>query len=151
MTVLRNLSPIDRERTAKELGELLAQRSEVIFGCVHGSFLDSDRRFHDIDVAVWVDHNAVRLGRALAYQWELSSWLERKIPHPVDVKLLNQASIGFRHSASGGLLLTPKTTQQWFDFRERTWMEYLDFAPIARQALLDLLGSPDCHRGRSFG
>ena len=30
----------------------------------------------------------------------------------------------------------------WFDFRERTWNEYLDFAPSARQSLLDLLIGP---------
>ncbi len=44
-----------------------------------------------------------------------------------------------RHSASGGLLLMTKDHQQWYTFREETWNEYLDFAPIARQSLHDLL------------
>jgi hypothetical protein len=58
-----------------------------------------------------------------------------------DVRVLNYSSLGFRHAASGGLLLFARDDEVWYNFREETWIQYLDFAPLARQMLLDLLGA----------
>ena len=142
MTVLHQISSEHKDRLVHELGESLAQRPEVLFACVHGSFLLPAVGFRDIDIGVWLDAPAAQGKAALDYQWDLDSLLERKFPYPMDVRVLNNASLGFKHAASGGRLLTAKDTVHWFDFRERTWNEYLDFAPLARQSLLDLLSGP---------
>ncbi len=139
MTTLRHLSSAAKEQVIQRLKVLLAQRSEVLFACALGSFPEPERGFHDIDIAAWVDTAEVPAEAALEYQWELSSWLERHIPHPMDIRVLNYASLGFRHAASGGLLLIAKDEVLWYDFREETWQKYLDFAPLARGMLFDLL------------
>jgi hypothetical protein len=75
------------------------------------------------------------------YQCELSASLERSIPYPLDVRVLNYSSLGFRHAANGGLLLFARVGEVWYNFREETWTQYLDFVPLARQMLFDFLGA----------
>ena len=130
-----------KKRVAARLGELLSQRPEVQFACLHGSFEESINGFNDIDVAVWLEPSEIRPETVLDYQMDLGDILERHVDYPVDLKVLNFAGIGFQHAASGGTLLTAGDPESWFDFRERTWLTYLDFAPLARQALLDLFGA----------
>jgi predicted nucleotidyltransferase len=122
-----------------QLGQLLSQREEAGFACVHGSFLEPNRRFRDIDIGVWVYTSSVSQERTLDYEWELSTWLERRISYSIDVKVLNYTSIGFRYAASGGTLVFARDADLWYQFRERTWIEYLDFAPLSKQMLFDLL------------
>ena len=137
----RRLTPEEKEELLQRLGNLLSQLPEVTFACVHGSFLEVDRGFRDIDIAVWLDPSKFEEKAELDYRWELSSWLERAIPHPVDVQVLNHSSLGFKYAASGGVLLWSKNPTHWYDFRAETWQQYLDFAPLARRMLMELLGS----------
>jgi len=139
MIVRRQLSQEDKEQIVERLRHLLARRDEVQFACLHGSFLEPQGGFRDIDIGVWVEPSRVDKKNALDYEWELDAWLERHIPHPIDLKVLNYAPLGFRYAASGGRLLYARDEVAWYDFRERTWEEYLDFAPLARQMLFDLL------------
>ena len=69
------------------------------------------------------------------------SWLERHVPYSTDAKVLNYASMGLRYAASGGLLVFARDEESWYQFREETWMHYLDFAPLSKQMLFDLLGA----------
>lgn len=142
MTIWRRLAAEEKDELGRRLGALIPQRPEITFACVHGSFLDPELGFRDIDVAVWVDASVQDKEAALEYEWELSSWLERAIPHPIDAKVLNYSTLGFRHAASGGRLIWARDPVLWYDFREKTWEEYLDFAPFARLILQDLLNSP---------
>ena len=139
MTMWRRLAAAEKDELVQRVGNLISERPEITFACVHGSFLDPELGFRDIDVAVWVDASAQDMEATLEYEWRLSSWLERNIPHPIDAKVLNHSSLGFRHAASGGALIWAKDPVLWYDFREKTWEEYLDFAPLARLILQDLL------------
>jgi uncharacterized protein len=131
-----HLSQKAKEEIRRKLGQLLSQREEVGFACIHGSFLDPTIGFRDVDVGVWADPSAVPQEQALDYEWELSAWLERHVPYLIDVKVLNHTSIGFRYAASSGTLIFARDADLWYQFRERTWIEYLDFAPLSRQMLL---------------
>ena len=137
----RHVTPEEKQELLQRLGSLLSELPEVKFACVHGSFLEVGFGFRDIDVAVWLDSFKLEDKAELAYRWQLSSWLERVIPHPIDVQVLNHSSLGFKYAASGGVLLWSKDPTHWYDFREETWKEYLDFAPLARRMLMDLLAS----------
>jgi predicted nucleotidyltransferase len=130
-----------KDLVAEWLAAVLEQQPEVQFACLHGSFEGSTNGFNDIDVAVWLDPSTIRPESVLDYQLDLSSLLERHVEYPVDVKVLNFATLGFQYAASGGSLLAASDREKWFAFRERTWQMYLDYAPVARQALLDLLGT----------
>ncbi len=143
--VWHRLSQDAKEPIVEKLAHLLAQREELQFACIHGSFLEQAVGFRDIDIAVWVDSSIAAGKDALSYEWDLSSSLEHGMSqpsYPIDAKVLNHAPLSFRYAACGGRLLLARDESAWYDFRERTWIEYLDFAPIARQILFDLLDSP---------
>ena len=141
MTPTYQLDSEAKEPIVKRLAELLAQRAEVQFACLHGSFEESVNGFNDIDVAVWLEPSKIQPEAVFDYQMELGIFLERHVNYLIDLKVLNFAGIGFQYAASGGRLLTADDPENWFSFRERTWLTYLDFAPVARQALLDLFGA----------
>ena len=137
----RQLREADKARATRLLSQLLDHRGEIRFACLHGSFLEG-RGFRDVDLAVWVDRAKLSKEAALEYEFELSAWLEPQIHLPVDVKVLNFAPLSFKFAATGGVPLLVRDEEQWFSFREQTWQDYFDFAPLARAVLLDLL-SPD--------
>jgi predicted nucleotidyltransferase len=141
MTPAYQLHSDAKEIVFNRLAEALGQRSEVQFACLHGSFQDSTAGFNDIDVAIWLEPSMFQPETVFNYQMELGDILEQHVEYPIDVKVLNIAGIGFQYAATGGALLTASDPESWFDFRERTWMMYLDFAPVARQALLDLFAA----------
>ena len=141
MTPAYQLASQEKEPIVKRLTELLAQRPEIQFACLHGSFQQSIQGFNDIDVAVWLEPSKIQPEDVVDYQMDLGIFLERHVHYLIDIIVLNFASIGFQYAASGGKLLTAGDPESWFNFRERTWLTYLDFAPLARQGLLDLFGA----------
>lgn len=134
----RQLREEDKARIKDVLSQLLGREGAVRFACFHGSFLEP-HGFRDVDIAVWVDPARVSREAAMDYEFKLSALLERSVSCPVDVKVLNYAPLGFQHAATNGELIFSRDAEEWLAFRERTWRDYLDFAPIAKEALRDLL------------
>jgi hypothetical protein len=144
----RRLQDADRAEVKRLLTELLAGREELRFACLHGSFLEPGA-FRDVDLAVWVDPARVPKEGALDYELALSAWLEPRLRLPVDVKIVNYAPLGFQFAVAKGEPVLVRDEDEWFAFRERTWRDYLDFAPLAREALADLLDpAPGRREGR---
>lgn len=141
MKTVHHISASAKRRLILRLRRLLAQRPEICFACLHGSFLQPRGGFRDIDIGVWIEASSVPPEAALEYEWRESSHLERHVEYPIDLKVLNWASIGFNHAATGGLLLFAKDRALWYNFREATWNQYLDFSPLSTQMLFDLLGA----------
>lgn len=137
----RHLGTGEKADVKHLLQQFLEQREEVRFARLHGSFLEP-WGFRDVDVAVWVDPAEVPEEKALGYAFTLSVWLEHRISLPVDVKVLNYASLGFQYAATQGEPILVRDEDEWCDYRERLWRDYWDFAPLAREALWDLLGQP---------
>ncbi len=135
----RHLRNADKAEITRLLRHLLAQREEIRFACLHGSFLEP-RGFRDVDVAVWVDPIKIPKENALDYEFRLSAWTEGRISQPIDVKVLNYAPLSFQYAAAEGEPILVRDENEWFGFRERIWRDYWDFAPLAKEALLDLLG-----------
>lgn len=138
--VRRALAGPERDELRRRLGEALEGREEIRFACLHGSVLGS-HGFRDVDVAVWVDAARVPPEAAMDYEFALSAVLERHVRLPVDVQVLNHAPLGFRYAVTSGEPVQLRDPGAWFEFRARTWRDYLDFAPLARAALFDLLGA----------
>ncbi len=65
---------------------------------------------------------------------ELNTWL----PCPVDVRVINEAPLGFRYNVSRGIALIVNDREALARFLERTWDAYLDFQPVAMQYLREL-------------
>ena len=92
----------------------------------------------DIDIGVYFDP---ALGPETIFDLalDLSVELTSLMHMPVDVHALNRAGNGFCYHVTRGLLLVSRDDELAYDFMEKTWLDYLDFQPLARQILQDLL------------
>lgn len=126
---------VNKEEIKKKIKKILAEKVEVIFAYLHGSF--NENYFRDVDIAVYVDEDKV--GDFLDYELRLSTEIENVIRLPVDVKVLNSAPLSFKYRAIKGELLISKNEEIRFRFIERTLMEYLDFKPIEEKIIEEIL------------
>ena len=115
----------------------LEGRPEIVFAMLYGSASEG-RPFRDLDVALWVDRTLVPEPIELDYMFDRADELERLLPYPVDVRVINDAPLPFRYNVSRGVKLVAHDEELYYTFLERTWDEYLDFEPVLLQYLRDL-------------
>ena len=135
----RALSPGDYEERTRRLAEALAREEAVLFAYVFGSFAEG-RAFEDVDVAVFIGPERTGGMDLLSFQLDLAARLEEGAGLPVDVVLLNEAPLGLRAAALRGRLLHSRDEARRMSLLERTGLEVMDMAFLARESLRDLLG-----------
>jgi len=123
----------EKEKIKKNLIKIIQNKEEVIFAYLHGSFLING--FNDIDLAFFV--NAIV--DTLDYEISVSLEIEKQIHFPIDVKVLNHAPLGFKYEVTKGELLFSRDEEIRTDFIEKVWNQYLDFKPIEKEILMDML------------
>jgi predicted nucleotidyltransferase len=133
-------SPAERERILDTTRRSLEPEAGVLFAYVHGSFLQ-DRPFHDLDVAVYLDPGDER--ERPMFSADLASALENamspEIRVPVDVRILNQAPLGFRYQVFRGRLLFSRDDALRTQLVEQTVARYLDLKPLRQHALKEAM------------
>lgn len=135
----RTDSPEARAAIVEELRRALEGRPEILWAVVHGSFVEGGP-YRDVDVGVWLDPG--RPGTEWRrYEIELAAALHLELHQPVDVRVLNDAPVTFRYHALNGAPLIVRDRDAFDDTRARTWDEYFDFLPFARQYLREVLGA----------
>ena len=110
----------------------LETRQEIVLAVLHGSFLLGGT-YRDIDVAVWLGPGLPSPGERFRYALDLSVGLHLRLGLPVDVRVLNDAPLAFRYHALQGRPLVTRDETFLDELRARTWDDYLDFQPHARQ------------------
>lgn len=130
----------ERERIVTALQSTLGTRPEIDFACLHGSF-ERGEPYRDVDVAVWVDPSLVAPEARLRYALDLADRLTTAIGQRGDVQVLNDAPLGFRYRALAGQPVVVRDWDRFDDLRARTWDDYFDFLPFARQYLREALGA----------
>jgi len=128
----------DREQLRSRLAGDLHARPEILLALLHGSFARG-AAFRDIDVAVWLDPLRLSKDERFRFALDLSVELRLALEHPVDVRVLNDAPLGFRYHALAGSPLVVRDEGFLDELRARTWDEYLDFQPFARRYLREAL------------
>lgn len=83
----REFQEEDKAKIKSVLSQLLAQRDEIRFACLHGSFLEP-HGVRDVDIAVWVDPGRIPRETAMDYEFGLSAWIERSM-RPARVAVLS--------------------------------------------------------------
>lgn len=128
----------DREQIVGDLQRELEARPEIVLAVLHGSF-SRGGTYRDIEVAVWLD--AARLSRDERYRYalDLSVCLHVQLRCPIDVRVLNDATLAFRYHALRGRTLVTRDEEFLDELRARTWDDYFDFQPFARQYLREAL------------
>ncbi len=137
---LHNLTLQKKEEILSIIRTYLQSYSSIIFVFVHGSFLEEQISFRDIDIAVFFDEeNVRRQNNIIDHCLELSAHLSSLIHIAVDVHALNDSGIGFRYEVTRGKLLLTRDEEISFDFIEKTRLEYFDLKPLLEENLNDLL------------
>ena len=128
----------DREQIVGGLQRELEVRPEVVLALLHGSF-SKGGAYRDIDVAVWLDPERLSPDERFRYALDLSVHLHLQLVSPIDVRVLNDAPLAFRYHALQGRPLVSPDEEFLDELRARTWDDYLDFQPFARQYLREAL------------
>ncbi len=138
--VMRQLSAAEREKVLAAVQDRLGGRREILFAYVHGSFLGGCP-YRDLDLAVFLEPQQVDATRWRRYELDLAVELELLTGQPVDVRVLNDAPVAFRYHVTKGLPLVVRDREQLDEFQARTWNDYFDSQPFARQYLREVLRS----------
>ncbi|MBI5788053.1 MAG: nucleotidyltransferase domain-containing protein [Candidatus Schekmanbacteria bacterium] len=134
------LPTTEKEAIIRQLTDILAEREEIIFSYLHGSFVDG-QYFRDLDVAVYVDEKCINREGAWDYEFKLASDLNDQIRRvTIDTKVFNYAPIGFQYHVTCGRLLTNRDDDLRVDVISRVWNLYFDLQPLNRRLFKDLVG-----------
>ncbi|MHC4745489.1 MAG: nucleotidyltransferase domain-containing protein [Planctomycetota bacterium] len=129
---------VELDTTIKEkLTLCLKDRPEILFAILYGSAAEGES-FRDLDIGLFVDRAIVPESAEWDYAFTLADELERVVPYPVDVRVINNAPLTFRYNVSRGKVLVANNEPGLFHFLERTWDEFLDFQPVAMQYLKEI-------------
>jgi predicted nucleotidyltransferase len=128
----------DREQIAEDLRRALEARAEIVLAMLHGSFTRGGT-YRDIDVAVWLAPERLSRDKRFRYALDLSVDLQLQLRSPIDVRVLNDAPLAFRYHALQGRPLVSRDEAFLDELRARTWDDYIDFQPFARQYLREAL------------
>lgn len=124
----------------KKMKEIIYLKKEILFAYLHGSFLEKEK-FEDIDIAIYLDEQMIKEIDIIDYEIALSLKIEKEFKIPVDVRILNFASLSFKYNVSCGLLLFSKDEYKREEFLCKTWKEYFDFLPVAKIYLKEVLSA----------
>ena len=130
-------NPLISPELKRSLARCLTGRPEILFAILYGS-ASQGRPFRDLDIGVFVDRARLPASADLDYSFDLADELERLAQYPVDVRVINEAPLGFRYNVSRGTALVVNHGEAFAQFLERTWDDYLDFRPVALQYLREM-------------
>lgn len=129
-----------RDRLRRQLQAALEPHQEILFAYLHGSFLDEDLPYHDLDVAVYLDPAWASGQDLFEYEMALSVDLTLALHVPVDVHVLNEAPLGFQHSVlHRGEVLFSRDDECLTDLIEQVGLAYVDFSYYVREYLREVM------------
>lgn len=121
----RHLSKEQKEEVKHLLREALDDVQEVRFAYLFGSFL-LEGSFEDVDVAVYLQPDALEENDLLKVTFDLADRLERAVHLPVDVQILNTAPLALRFEALRGEQLIARCWEECADFVECVTLQWWD-------------------------
>ncbi len=122
----------ERAEIKRTLTGELQRQSAIIFAYLHGSFVDPAASFRDIDIALFVDPQAVPAGNFFDFVLDAAVGLSRAVALPVDAQVINYAPLGFKFSVlKNGDLLFTRNELALGDFIEAVSIEQMIFQQIA--------------------
>jgi len=126
-----------REKIVERLSQILRPHDEIYFSYVFGSFVENIP-FKDIDIAVYYAPELYDKLDVLKYEQTLADEISSDVKIPVDIRIINNAPLGFMYAVTCGRVLTSRNEEFRCDLVERIWIEYLDYQPKAAEFLHDM-------------
>lgn len=132
-----SLKPGEKEKIIANIKNILADRSDILFAYIHGSFLSAPS-FRDIDVAVFVEPSVYRQRKDdIAYELELGAGII--LSYPLDLRTLNSAPFVFQNAVarSGRLLFCRDETAlaAMIEYSSQAMLDYLSLMKESYAAL----------------
>lgn len=121
----------------QKLVQVLQNYPAIRFAILYGSAVEIPHP-RDLDIGILVDRTLVSPAEDLDFAFTLADELEREAAYPVDVRVVNDAPLGFRYNVSRGRPLIVNDESAFYHFLERTWDEWFDFQPVAMQYIREL-------------
>jgi len=131
------LNDEEKARLIQRLTETLQGRNEIVFAYLYGSFVEG-LPFRDIDVGVYI--SKVKEEESTLYSFDLAQILSKNLQMPIDVRVLNFASVSFLYHVIRGKLILERDEKTRLPLVERTIGRYLDMKPILRKGIKEAFG-----------
>jgi predicted nucleotidyltransferase len=124
--------PLDKELLKEKITKVLSSISDIRFAYLFGSQARGVAGLlSDIDIAVFFDETNAYEGKTYGLECELIPGLERILGRPVDLVVLNKASVFLRYQVlKEGELLFCSSEEARIKFHEETIRLHLDFLPF---------------------
>jgi len=130
----------EKELLVARLSNFLANRDEIVFAYVYGSFL-RQKTFSDIDIGVFL--RKPFLYDPLNFELELESALQSLARFPVDLRVINFAPPSFVYNIiKESILIVDKEPNMRADFEGITCKKYFDFAAYRKRYLKEVTHAP---------
>ncbi len=122
----------ERGRIIDLLRERLGCVDDIVFAYIHGSFVEGSP-FRDIDIAVWIKSE----DKAFYYTVDFSANLQVEVGIPIDIHVLNEAPLTFKHHVfTSGKLLHSKNEEVRLRVVDQTVRMYMDLKRLTEEAEL---------------
>lgn len=120
---LHELGPDTKNSLVGKIKDYLLQNKDIVFACVHGSFIKSDK-FRDIDIAVFTSSL-----KDFHYESDLSYGLSTLSKFDVEVRIINTAPVAFQMAVlKDGRLLFSRDEDIRTDFIEDVGKRFREYA-----------------------
>jgi predicted nucleotidyltransferase len=126
MEKLRDLAEEERKKIEEVLSNCLEKEKTFLFAYLHGSFAEG-RPFRDIDIAVFIEESKIPKEKAIDFEMLISQRLEKIVKIPIDVKIINYATLAFQFYSTAGRLLICNEDDLRVDFLTTMRSIYFDF------------------------
>ncbi len=130
----------EKDKITEKIKEVLAEKGEVVFAVVYGSFLSSPS-FRDIDIGIYLKD--IKRGKVLSCEAEVAGKIAEACNLPIDIveiTILNFAPVSFLASVfSTGKIIFSRDQKVLADLIEKSSLEAISNECIAAQSLKELI------------
>jgi len=119
--------------------DILFRKREVLFACIFGSFVERED-YQDIDVAVYL--GKLQNVETLRFELFLEEELEGNLGVPFDVRVINDAPLGFVYNVLTKKILLFDRDGKLACFESLVLREYFDFRHLLEEYLREVKSAP---------
>lgn len=131
---------IEKVQIVDAIRHTLEAKKEILFAYIFGSFVDRET-YRDIDVALYLENP--KGVDTLRFELALEEELEKKLHTPFDIRVINDAPLGFvYHVLAQKILVLDRDMDRRAGFESLVWREYFDFRHLLQEYLEEIKNAP---------
>ncbi len=129
-----------REKIIETIKEELEKRENILFAYIFGSFVNSEK-YDDIDIAIYISNFDRK--KALDIEFELERILEDKLKRSFDVRIINEAPLGFVYNVlRNKIIVLDRDSLLRSEFESLIFRKYFDYQHLIDDYLKEIKNAP---------